>query len=167
MASVVGGDEVGERGWPAERAVDPGLVGLLDGLDDDIIVGGADDVFDDRAAVSPFDAGKRRPFRHRGQVYPGSDHRQRLSSATAAGRAHLASAACLPGEVVIASVDRLRRLGGVWTAKHPATHNQPTCDYCHYDLPYWQWLRLYAGAFGRLPPRASQGEAIRVSPVDG
>lgn len=41
MASVVGGDEVGEHGWPAERAVDPGLVGLLDGLDDDTIVGGA------------------------------------------------------------------------------------------------------------------------------
>jgi len=61
MADLVGSHETDECARPAERAVDPRLAGLLDGLEDDIVAGRIDNVPDDRVAGSPFDTGQRRP----------------------------------------------------------------------------------------------------------
>jgi hypothetical protein len=74
----VGGDEVNEGVWPAERTVDPGLVSLPDHPQDDVIIGRADNIQDNCAAPGPLDAGEGGPFRHGGQVQPGSYHWQRL-----------------------------------------------------------------------------------------
>ena len=83
MPGAVGGDKINEGIRPAERAVDPGLAGLPNHFQDDIVVSRADNVPDDRARLRPFDAGQRRPFRHGGQVQPSSHHRQRLCPARA------------------------------------------------------------------------------------
>jgi hypothetical protein len=79
MTCLMRGHEAGERSRPAERAVDPGLVCLLHGLEYHLVVGARDDILDDGAASSPFDSGDCSPLRLRGQINPGSDHRSRLS----------------------------------------------------------------------------------------
>ena len=83
VPGAVGGDKFNEGIRPAERAVDPGLAGLPNHFQDDIVVSRADNVPDDRARLRPFDAGQRRPFRHGGQVQPSGHHRQRLCPAHA------------------------------------------------------------------------------------
>src|SRR5262249_13303135 len=51
MADLVGSHETDECARPAERAVNPRLAGLLDGLEDDIVTGRIDNVPDDRLAA--------------------------------------------------------------------------------------------------------------------
>jgi hypothetical protein len=78
----MGGHELDECGWPAEWAVDPGLVGLTGEPEDGLVVGPAGDSLDDGAPGSPSDAGGRGPLGLRAKVNPGGDH---LPSTIAAG----------------------------------------------------------------------------------
>ena len=69
MARAVGGHEIDECGRPAERAVDPSLVGLLNCLEYGLVPGRTGNISDGRAACSPFNTGQCRPFRHRSEVH--------------------------------------------------------------------------------------------------
>jgi hypothetical protein len=78
VADVMRSDEIDVRSRPAERAVDPGLVGLLNHVKYGVVVRARGNVLDDGAAVSPFDCGDCRALWSRGQVNSGGDHRSTL-----------------------------------------------------------------------------------------
>jgi hypothetical protein len=71
----MGGHETDECGRPAERAVNPGLVGPLNCLEYDLVVGRAGDILDNGVAGSPFNRGDRGPLRLRSKVNPRGNHR--------------------------------------------------------------------------------------------
>jgi len=53
VPGAVGGDKFNEGIRPAERAVDPGLAGLPNHFQDDIVASRADNILDDRARLRP------------------------------------------------------------------------------------------------------------------
>jgi hypothetical protein len=60
---VMRGREADEVGWPAERAVDPGLVGRPHHPRDGLIVDAAGRLLDDSAPGTPLNYGDRGPLR--------------------------------------------------------------------------------------------------------
>src|SRR5262249_1554765 len=75
IADMMGSHEINEGVRPAEWAVNPGFVGLLNLIEDDVVVSRAGNDTDDRASARPFDARQRGSRRHYGKIYPGSYHR--------------------------------------------------------------------------------------------
>jgi hypothetical protein len=75
VTRVMRGHEADECGRPAERAVNPGLVGPLNHLEYDLVVGGSGDILDNGAADSPFDSSDCGPLWLRGKVNTRGDHR--------------------------------------------------------------------------------------------
>ena len=93
MVNVVGSHEIDKCARSADRAVDPRLAGLLDGLEDDIVGGWITSRMVARLAVHPIWPAPAVPASRQGP--PGSNQWQRLFQELPRTHSHAAWGACL------------------------------------------------------------------------
>src|SRR6185437_8586017 len=123
-------DEYDEILGPAERAVDAGLVGPSQGVQDRGVVGRAGHRAGDRPAVTPFDLGHRGPFGLGGQVHAHGQHPPHASGGRGRRSGGPSPAAALRSLVGYPLPPSVTSPKTVWSNSLPLTVSLSTTSIC-------------------------------------